>query len=59
MFLIFIVSGCPDMCPAVWYEPLCGSDENTYSNACYLELIKCSEKPDLYVLYEGECISTV
>ena len=34
---------------------MCGSDGKTYSNACVLECIKCEEKPDLTVAYQGEC----
>ena len=37
------------------YDPVCGSDGVTYSNACELEVEKCHEKPDLTIASQGEC----
>ena len=50
----FLLIGCPCRCPRN-YKGVCGSDGKTYSNACVLECIKCEEKPDLTVAYQGEC----
>lgn len=36
------------MCPAVW-EPVCGVDGNTYSNACY------AQNAGVAIDYQGEC----
>jgi len=44
-------SGCEANCPGVW-EPVCGSDQETYSNRCEAECAGVS------VAYEGECASS-
>merc|ERR1711879_358119 len=50
-------STCPDMCMKM-YAPVCGTDQITYSNVCFLELAQCNNYPELEVAYQGECIET-
>lgn len=48
-------SSCPEMCPMI-YSPVCGSDGNTYSNACALSVASCNN-PELNLTQagDGEC----
>jgi hypothetical protein len=48
-------SGCPEVCMEI-YDPVCGSDGKSYSNACELEVASCqSPKLKLTQVSEGEC----
>ncbi|KAE9269532.1 hypothetical protein PF008_g30839 [Phytophthora fragariae] len=45
--------GCPDV-----YEPVCGSDGETYSNKCYLRLASCKSDKEINQRSDGKCAAT-
>ncbi|XP_063584887.1 agrin-like isoform X3 [Penaeus indicus] len=45
---------CDIVCTAN-YDPVCGSDGNTYGNACELEVANCMSDDDITLAYPGEC----
>lgn len=53
-FINSVESAC--ICPAI-YQPVCGSNLVTYSNACQLGCDVLRGIVNLYVLYQGECDS--
>ena len=45
---------CPPSCPSR-YEPLCGTDNVTYSNPCLMRKKVCEEKRRIFVKHRGTC----
>uniref|UniRef100_A0A1B0FPM0 Kazal-like domain-containing protein n=1 Tax=Glossina morsitans morsitans TaxID=37546 RepID=A0A1B0FPM0_GLOMM len=46
--------GCARICPPD-YEPICGSDNMTYSNECLLEIENCRTNSTITIQYYGAC----
>ena len=40
------------------WRPICGNDDNTYSNQCSLNLKNCQEGTEVAILHKGKCQKT-
>ena len=47
---------CPGECPYTW-EPVCGTDGQTYGNLCQLDFHNCHTDSSISVAKVGECKS--
>jgi len=45
---------CQRICTQI-YQPVCGSDGQTYGNKCNLEKEKCIKHGDLEIVHDGKC----
>ena len=45
---------CNIACP-LNYDPVCGTDGNTYANECVMKSTACLKKKNIAVEYTGEC----
>ncbi|XP_058975623.1 agrin [Musca domestica] len=46
--------GCAKICPPD-FEPICGSDNMTYSNECFLEMENCRSNNTITIQHYGAC----
>ena len=45
---------CPEICTSL-YQPICGSDNETYSNLCEMMVTSCTKQELITKDYDGEC----
>ncbi|XP_078516236.1 agrin-like [Lissotriton helveticus] len=48
------VCECLQVCQSI-FDPICGSDNCTYGNACELEFMACILKKEIKVKHKGAC----
>ncbi|XP_073987653.1 serine protease inhibitor dipetalogastin isoform X1 [Rhodnius prolixus] len=50
----FQFKGCSRICPN-YYDPICASDNKTYSNQCFMSLENCRSRSVLAKVHHGPC----
>ena len=48
------IANCYIICPEI-YEPVCGSNGETYGNECLLDAAKCLEGDEIEFVHDGAC----
>ena len=56
--IIFYTVKCNKVCPRI-YNPVCGSDGQTYSNQCELDFAICKSNGNITKVSDGECSTWV
>ncbi|KPJ18481.1 Agrin [Papilio machaon] len=54
----FQYAGCARVCPPE-YDPVCGTDDKTYSNKCFLEMENCRSRSVVQLKYLGTCTEPI
>jgi len=50
------LAGCPEFCVEI-YQPVCGTDGQTYGNTCKLQAASCQSSTSISAAYEGACVA--